>query len=826
MARHPHLPARSLRALLPVPALLVSALLICSAATAGTRHAAVVELRILPPSIELTGALDRQAVVIQAELNDGTTLDVTGQAFLALQDGQHARLEGTLLRPRGNGDSELFVDYAGTTATAAVHVTDLARQPAVSFRLDVLPALTRAGCNSGACHGSSRGQDGFRLSLFGFDPTGDYQRITREQVGRRIDLAHPARSLLLDKGLGNVPHTGGRRFAQTDAACATLLEWLRQGAADDAADIARPIGLELLPRLSVLRSGGETQQMVVMARYSDGSDRDVTALSAFLSSDAGVARVSEDGVTQSDRRGEAQITARFATFVVGANVMVLPASAVQAEFPVAPGNWVDEPIFDKLRRLRIAPSPLCDDATFVRRAYIDVIGSLPRPVEVDAFTAATRADKRALLIDELLQRQEFTELWVMKWAELLQIRTDENRKVSYKAMLRYADWLADRIARNVRIDRIVHDLIASSGGTFQNPATNFYQVEQDPLKLAENTAQVMLGMRIQCAQCHNHPFDRWTMDDYYGFAAFFAQIGGKEAQDPREAIIFDARSGATQHPVSKAEVAPKFLGGAVPDLAGRDRREVLADWLTAPDNPYFARNLVNLVWAHFFGRGLVEPVDDARVTNPPSHPELQDELARRFVASGYDFRQLIRELCTSTTYQLASVGEAGNHDDTRNFSHVLPRRMRAEVLLDAIGAVTETTNKFRGLPDGARAVQIADGSISNYFLDTFGRASRETVCSCEVKVDPNLSQALHLLNGDTTQQRIVNGGVVARQLTAGRSPQQIVDDLYLRCFARRPGAAERDRIDAALAAEPGQEREILEDLFWALLNSREFLFNH
>jgi hypothetical protein len=426
-------------------------------------------------------------------------------------------------------------------------------------------------------------------------------------------------------------------------------------------------------------------------------------------------------------------------------------------------------------------------------------------------------------VDELLGRKEFAELWVLKWAELLQIRS--SNQVSYKAMLLYYNWLQDKIARNVPTNEWVQELLGASGGTFKNPPTNYYQNETDILKVSENVAQVFMGMRIQCAQCHNHPFDRWTMNDYYFFASFSSQIGRKGTDDPRETVVFNSGGGEVAHPVTGQVMPPKFLGGGPADVAGKDRRAVMAAWLASPDNPYFATNLANVVWAHFFGQGIIHPVDDVRVSNPASNPELLQELGKRFTGYKYDFKKLVRDICLSRTYQLATQANASNEGDTRNFARAAVRRIKAETFLDCISQVTETKNKFPGLPVGARAVQIADGVVSTYFPSTFGRATRETVCSCEVKLEPTLSQSLHLLNGDTTSQKIQGGNLVGRRLAEKKTPAEIVEELYVRCLSRKPAAKETEKLLALVAADPDKKRA-LDDVFWSLLNSREFMFNH
>jgi hypothetical protein len=528
-------------------------------------------------------------------------------------------------------------------------------------------------------------------------------------------------------------------------------------------------------------------------------------------------------VVTAAKRGEAFIMARFDTFTVGTHFIVLPKGLDFKWRDVASNNYVDDLMYNKFKKLRIQPSELCTDEEFLRRVYLDVVGVLPTVEEYHAFLDDVDPKKRDKLVDTLLNRKEFVEIWVMKWAELLQVRT--TRTIAYKPMLRYYNWIQERIASNMPMDQMVQELLGASGGTFENAATNYYQMEGDPKKVAENVAQVFMGMRVQCAQCHNHPLDRWTMDDYYGFAAFFSQIGRKGGEDPREQIIFNSGSGNVKHPIGGRVMAPKFLGGEVPDVKGKDRRVVMANWLASADNPYFAKNLANIVWNHFMGQGIINEVDDVRVSNPPVNAELLDELGQQFTAYKYDFKKLVRDICTSRTYQLSTSTNETNASDTKNFSHASLRRVRAEILLDLISQVTDTKNKFGGLPLGARAVQIANGNTSTYFLSTFGRAKRESVCACEVKVEPNLSQALHMLNGDTLQTKIGQGNLVGKRLAEKVAPEQIAEELYIRCLTRRPTDKEMNNLNA-IFAEIDDKKQVLEDLFWALLNAREFVFNH
>ncbi len=786
--------------------------------------AALAKVEVFPGEVQLTTARDRQSLVVQATYADGITRDVTARATITPADPAPVRVDRATVYPVADGETTLAVAFEGRTIPVAVKVARAAERPPLSFRLDVMPVFMKAGCNTGSCHGAARGKDGFRLSLFGFDPDGDHFRLTREMVGRRVNLAVPDDSTLLEKSIGAVPHTGGKRMEKGDELYSTLRGWVDAGVpVDDVARLPKVVGVELYPRKAVLDGEKETQQMTVRARYSDGTDRDVTSLTVFLTNNETSAAITPGGLVTAGARGEAFVMARFETQTVGSQVLVLP-KGLKFDDPAEPeANTIDGLVAAKLRKLRIGPSELCTDEVFVRRAYLDVIGLPPTVDEYGRFMDTAGPDKRAKLVDELLGRKEFSELWVNKWAEILQVKS--STQVSYKAMFLYYNWLVERLGKDTPMDEMVRDLLGASGGTFKSPSTNFYQATNMTLEMTENVAQVFMGMRIQCAQCHNHPFDRWTQDDYYGFAAFFAQVGRKQAEDQRETIIFNSGGGEVSHPVGNRRMAPKFLGGPAPEVKGKDRRVVLAKWLASPENPWFATSFANRVWAHFFGIGIVEPVDDFRVSNPPTNPELLEELGRRFTDSRYDLKGLVRDICNSRAYQRSTRRNPSNEADERNFAHANLRRIKAENLLDAISLVTDTKDKFKGLPLGARATQIADGSTSTYFLTTFGRATRETVCSCEVKMEPTLSQALHLLNGDTVNGKIGQGGVIKRLIATRKFPEERVVELYLRSLSRMPTRAELDKLLPAFA-EGANPEQALGDLFWALLNSREFLFNH
>ncbi|MFM7038081.1 MAG: DUF1549 domain-containing protein [Planctomycetaceae bacterium] len=800
----------------------LAALLLASSASA--QDPAPASIVVAPADIHLSAVRDRQSLIVQAVLPNGLTLDVTDQAQIKVENEALIRRDGNTFHPVADGSTKLIVTHAGHTVEVPVTVANAAVDPPVSFRLDVMPVFMKTSCNNGSCHGAARGKDGFRLSLFGFDPEGDHYRLTREIPGRRINLALPAESLLMEKGAGVVPHTGGKRYDVGSEHYNTVLRWLEAGAPNDPGPVPAVVSVELYPKEAVLDGEGSTQRLTVRAKYADGTDRDVTNLAYFSSNNENSAEIAQAGLVTAHARGEAFIMARFDTHTVGSQFIVLP-KGLQYEDPKTPeNNYVDTLVHTKLRKLRIIPSEVCSDEEFLRRVSVDITGTMPTIDDYEKFLADTAPDKRDKLVDQLLQRKEFVDIWVMKWAELLQVRTIANR-VEKKPMLAYFNWLRDKIANNTPTDKMVQELLGARGGSFANPAVNYYQTETETLKTAENVAQVFMGMRIQCAQCHNHPFDRWTMDDYYGFAAFFSQIGRKTGEDPRETIIFNSGGGEVTHLVGGRVMKPKFLGGVEPDLTGRDRRQVMAEWLASPENPYFAKNLANIVWSHFFGRGIIQEVDDVRVSNPPVNGELLDELGRKFTEYNYDFRKLVRDICTSRTYQLSTTTNESNASDHKNFAHSELRRIRAEVLLDCISSVTSTQDKFPGLPVGARAVQIADGNTATYFLTTFGRAKRESVCSCEVKMEPNLSQALHLLNGDTSNTKIAQGQLVPTRLKEGKAPADIITEMYLRCFTRRPSEKELANL-VAIVAEQQNPQEALEDIFWSLLNSREFLFNH
>lgn len=764
-------------------------------------------LRVFPSEISLRGQGDTQGIVVQLVDDQGTTRDVTDKVQLKASDSKLVDASGQRVRSLANGKASLIVQHDKLTAEVPVTVEESDKSRPVSFRLDVMPVFMKHGCNNGSCHGAARGKDGFHLSLFGYDPAGDYFRLTRQLVGRRIDLAVPEKSLMLEKTIGLVPHTGGKLFDADSDDYKTLLRWLQAGAPDDTGETPVPLGIEMLPPKVVFAGGDATQKTIVLAKYSDGSTRDVTRLALFLTNNEAVAAIAKDGVIKGNTRGGAFVFARFNKFTVGSEVIVLPTNDNFAWPDTPASNYIDTLVFDKLRKLHMAPSELCTDEMFLRRVYLDLIGLAPTREEFDQFVADADPQKRAKLIDKLLDRDEFVDIWTMKWGEMLRIRAANNQPQygrDAKAMWSYSEWVHDEMAKNRPLNEFVAELVTGSGSNLRQPPSNLYTSSErlTPQKTAEDLAQVFLGTRIQCAQCHNHPFDRWTMDDYYSFASFFAGVNMKRGVEGREVVIYNNNAANTvEHPVDGRRMKPKVLGGDAPDVEGVDPRKKLAEWLTSPDNAAFSQTMANVIWSHFFGRGIVEPVDDVRISNPPSNKELLEEIGRKLAEYGFDKKKLIRDICNSRTYQLSAASNSTNELDEAYFSHSYVRRLRAEVLLDTITRITGTEDRFPQSPPGTRAVQLYSGSVSNYFLTTFGRAPRESACSCEVNKEANLSQALHLVNGDTITQKIAQSQLIGNLLNQKKTTPEIIEELYIRALSRKPTASEIEKLEAIVKEE-------------------------
>jgi hypothetical protein len=725
--------------------------------------------------------------------------------------------------PTGNGKATIVAREGSFEARATVEVLGMERPSPVSFTRDVIPAFSQAGCNAGACHGTPTGKGGFRLSLRGYLPDQDFAILSREVGGRRINPIAPETSLILRKPLGQVPHEGGLRLARGSKSYEFLHDWIKEGAKDDPA-APQAIGLEMLPESRVLHAPAASQQVVVVVKGADKAVRDVTPICYYDSSNPAIAEVDADGYVRFKAPGEVAIIAHYLNLVANIRLthLVEVPGFVKAEVPQ--DNVIDRAVFSKLNRMRIQPSELCPDREFIRRVYLDVLGVLPTPDQVKAFVAAPAATRRDQVIDGLVSRPEFHDFWALKFADILR---SNGRLIQTKGAYVFHRWIRECLERNLPMDQLVRALLTSDGSTFKTPATNYYRISRDPESAVETTAQLFLGVRIQCAKCHNHPFERWTQDDYYGFAAFFAQIGRKKGNLPEEEVVYASGSGDVRQPRTGRTMPPKALGGPVLDDKGAgDRRVRLAAWLASPDNPFFAKSLVNRIWYHLMGRGIVEPVDDFRDSNPASNDELLAGLTAEFVKNGYDLKKLIRSILHSRTYQLSATTNRLNADDSLYFSHAQTKLLPAEVLLDAISAVTDTPTSFEGLPRGARATQIPDGKMENPFLKTFGRPARELACECERESESNLSQALQLIGGATVNGKLRDdNGRMARLAKSGQSPEQVTRELYAVALCREPNATELAAAVKHLSASK-TPRLAIEDLGWVLINSKEFLFRH
>jgi hypothetical protein len=782
-----------------------------------------VSVTIGPESPPLKGRRATRQLIATARYADGSVRDLSRVLSWTSLDPNVAEVSprGRVV-PRGNGTATIVARQGSIDVQASINVEGFERPAPVSFRRDVIPAFSQAGCNTGACHGTPTGKGGFRLSLRGYLPDQDFQILSREVGARRINPLAADSSLLLKKPLGEVPHEGGLRLNRSSKSFEFLRDWIREGAKDDPS-APEPVKLEILPESRVLNEPAKTQQLVVLLHLADGTIRDVTPICYYDSSSPEIAEVDTDGHVRFKNRGEAAVIAHYLNLVANVRLTHLVDVPGFKVAQVPQDNLIDRAVFAKLNRMRISPSELCTDQEFIRRVCLDTIGILPTPQEINAFLASTSSQRRSEVIENLLDRPEFYDFWALKFADILR---SNGRLIQPKGAYVFHRWIRSALERQMPMDRFVRELLTTDGSTYSNPAANYYRVSRDPENAVETTAQLFLGVRIQCAKCHNHPFERWTQDDYYGFAAFFSQVGRKKGNLPDEEIVYSTRSGEVHQPRSGKQMKPKALGGPTLDEPKSNRRVQLASWLTGPENPFFARSLVNRVWFHLVGRGIVEPVDDFRDSNPASNDELLDGLTGSFIKSGYSLKSLIRTILQSRTYQLSAQANPFNSEDNLYFSHAITKLLPAEVLLDAISTVTGTPTSFEGLPRGARATQIPDGKMDNPFLKTFGRPARELACECERESDSNLSQALQLIGGATVNGKLHDDNGRMAQLTkSGRSPEEITKELYLVALGRQPNTSELAVAIKHLKA--GKDlRSAIEDLGWVLINSKEFLFRH
>jgi hypothetical protein len=806
--------------------------------------AAAAELKILPSEITLTGPHAQQRLLVVMEDGGRVIADVTSKARLSSSRPAVAAVEGVTVQAAGDGQAILTATVDGRQATAKVKVVRTKTPFSWSFRNHVIPVLTRLGCNSGACHGALAGKGGQKLSLRGYAPLADYFVLTRQAGGRRVNRLEPAQSLMLRKPTMTVSHGGGLRLEVGSPEYQLLADWIASGCPGPRPDDPVIQRLEVFPAEAVLRPKDKLQ-VLVRACYSDGHSADVTRWAKFGSTEELVAAVDDNGQVRVAGHGEAAITVWYSNLVALCRISSpLPNPVDPKVFAVAPRhNYLDELSLKKLEALHIPPSPLCTDNEFIRRAYLDAAGILPTPAEVEKFLADRRPDKRSRLIDALLERPEFVDYWAYKWSDVLLV---SSRKLPQPAMWAFYQYIRQSVADNKPWDQFARDILTAQGSNLENGAANYFVLHKDVSELTETTAVTFLGMSVTCCRCHNHPLEKWTQDQYWELANLFARVALRNGDRAGEVLVRSQPTGDVLHLRRGLAMPPTPLDGKpLPPDSPLDRRKYFADWLTAKDNPYFAHALVNRVWRNFLGRGLVEAEDDLRQTNPPSNGELFDALAKDFVAHRYDVKHLIRTIMNSATYQRSSAPLPGNKSDDRFYSHYLIRRLPAEVVLDAYSQVTGVPTVFDQIalgstggvagtgayPPGTRALQLPDALVVSEFLDSFGRPDRSQPCSCERMAEASVSQALHLNNGKTLNNKLRSkSSRVARWLKEKVSDEEAIRRLFLLALSRQPTSAERSRLLSLMTRGesdgPAARREVLEDLFWSVLTGQEFLFNH
>ena len=788
-------------------------------------------ISVAPADPVLIGSRATQRLVVTGKHADGRERDWTRSAqFESVTPNVVTVDESGVLRPVADGEGTVRVRVASDKSVEVkVVVRNVASQDPISFANHIVPFLTKASCNMGACHGAQHGKGGFKLSLFGGEPIVDYSAIVKEAEGRRVVMSSPDESLLLLKPTLTTAHGGGKRLEVDGPAYNAIKLWLDQGGPPPDEKDPHVVRIEVFPRERLMEHGDE-QQMVVRAVYSDETVEDITSKARLDTLNEGVATVSTGGLIKAVNKGETAIMVRYLGQADVTRVTV-PYCEI-ASFPDLPKhNFIDDLVIAKWKKIGLLPSELCTDAEFIRRLYLDAIGTLPKPEEIKAFLADTDPDKRKKLIVTLLERPEYVDWWTLKWADILR---NNGTATGDKGMFAFHNWIRAAFRENRPLDAIARQLITAQGSTYTDGPTNFYRVARNPQDLAETTAAVFLGVRLQCAKCHQHPFEKWSQDDYYSLAAFFARVGTKSSQEfglfGGETVVRVNPTGEVTHPKSGKVMKPRPLDAETADDTV-DRRRALAEWLTK-DNMMFARNVANRYWGYLMGHGIVEAIDDLRATNPPSNPELLDALASDFISSGYNLKHLIATIMTSRAYQLSAIPTPQNAVDTDNrfFSHFTVKRLTAEQLLDAVNDATGTTEKFTAqgyfLPTGYRAIQLPDPRARSTFLDTFGRAKRQIACECERTGDPNISQALNLMNGDLLNKKIADAnGRLAKLLAAKKTRRETIEELYLVTFSRPPSDEEIQEAESLVAAAPTPQ-DGLQDLLWALLNAHEFVFNH
>lgn len=785
----------------------------------------VTSLQVIPAEFTLHGSRATKQLVVTGNPDALTIHDVTDTAEYRSDDPAVAVVEKGVVRAVGNGKTTVRAIANGHEAAMTVAVVDVEKPSPVAFHTEVLAALTKSGCNMGACHGSPSGKGGFRLSLRGYDEQLDLVTLRGEFFNRRSNILAPDESLLLRKPLMQVAHGGGRRLHQNDPSHQVLRQWISEGMRTQPEGAATLERIELLPTPRVLRDGADRQQLTVNGYFSDGTVRDITSLTAFDSSNESIAAVSPQAVVRREGRGEATILARYLDKMSTTQISFLTERPDFVWPAVTANNRIDELVFAKLQQLQIEPSDLAGDSDFIRRATLDLTGRLPTPEESQAFLDDSSTDKRIHLVDRLLETDDYGRFWSLKWGDLLR---SNSRRLTSSGVHKFRRYLYDVVKNDVPLDQFARELLTASGSTQQNPAAHYWKASRDEIDATETTAQLFLGIRIQCAKCHNHPFEKWTQNDYYGIAAAFKRVGRKETGAPDDEFIFVSSTGEVTQPRTGQTMKVRLLlEGDVDVPADQDRRRVFAEWLTSSSNPFFSRSVANRIWGHVIGKGIVDPVDDFRDSNPASNPELLDYISTELSGSGFSAKHLIRTIMSSRVYQLSSQRNRFNSDDEIYFSHATTRMLTAEQLLDAICSVTGQQEEFKGMPAGTLAVDLVDPPDGHKFLQVFGQPQRELACECERSTDSNLSQALQLINGPTVHNKLrSDSGKLHQWIADGKSTnEEIVERLYLSALSRRPLPTEMETSMRHVAANEDRTRA-LEDICWAIINSKEFLFQH
>lgn len=813
--------------------------LVCCAAIAGLHSnvalADVVMLELSPSAegdgIAIRNRDARQQLIVTAVHTDGAMTDATRDVTWTVSDPKVLLIDSTgMAVPAADGDVTVTATLADKNVSGRFQISGFAHPMPLNFRNQIVPIFTKLGCNGGGCHGKSGGQNGFKLSLLGFVPEDDYEFLCKESRGRRIFPGVPGESLLIKKAIGRSPHGGGKRMEQGSYEYNLLVQWIEQGMPYGSDKDAYVTGIKCVPETRTMTRQSK-QQISVIATYSDGTMEDVTRMALFEPNEAEMAECSTTGLVSTlDLSGEVAIMARYQGQVSTFRATI-PLGADTSNMPTAV-NLVDQAVFGKLKQLGIPASDLCDDATFLRRVTLDITGLLPSEEDVRTFLANTSADKRDRLIDRLLDSTAYADHFANKWNFVL--RNKKEGGDDAPGTMLFHQWLWSRIYDNTPYDQFVRELVTASGDPQTNPAVVWYRDVDTTEEQVEDTAQLFLGLRIQCARCHHHPFEKWSEDDYYGMAAFYNRVGKKvipnASGNMRDRRVFHNEGvAAANNPRTGKRLIPTGLGSPPSEIAADvDPRVKLADWMSDHKNPFFAKSLVNRYWKHFFSRGIVEPEDDMRETNPPANPELLNALSQHFIQSGFDLKELVRTICRSRTYQLSALPNDYNASDKQNFSRYYPRRLSAEVLYDAFHQVTDTTENFGGMPAGTRAMQLSDSSNSTYFLQVFGQPKGDTACECERSTDANLAQSLHLLNGREIQDKIARDGARTSRLAtdAARQNDEKIRELYRWVFSREPNADELNVATAYLQKHADNPKRGYEDIVWALINTKEFQFNH